>query len=71
VEILETKNAFNDSKEWQSMQKVIDKNESVAYMVTGPTNCGKSTLCSYLMNMMTSVTSEIYFMDIDCGQPNF
>ena len=53
----------------------IEMSGKDAFMMTGPANCGKSTLVKYLLNRMRSDASEagtqLYVLDVDCGQPTF
>jgi len=43
-----------------------------AFAVVGPSNCGKSTYINYLLNRLASKNIyEVFYLEADCGQPNF
>ena len=43
------------------------------FFITGPANCGKSTYANYLLSSLADKhpNQDVYFLDIDNGQPNF
>jgi len=47
----------------------IDLSTVEAYVVVGPQNSGKSTLCKYLANRLRSSDPKckLYMLDADCG----
>lgn len=41
-------------------------------VVIGGSNTGKSTFCNYILNKMANEgVYEAYYLEADCGQPNF
>lgn len=63
-------NMFKEDPTWKKPLNKLAGCESL--VVIGASNSGKSTFCSYILNKMANEgITEAYYLEADCGQPNF
>lgn len=62
------------NESWKESLEILIKSlgSQTQILINGVVNSGKSTFASCLINqILTKTTKEVYFMDLDPGQPNY
>jgi polynucleotide 5'-kinase involved in rRNA processing len=70
------KSIFKLNRSWkdsiQGIVQSVSDNKAEIILINGVQNAGKSTFASCLVNQLLSKSQkEVYFMDLDPGQPNY
>lgn len=62
---------FNPLPRWKQVSEKVKSFDNSVILVVGSKRSGKSTFCKYLTNFLLSETSNINYLELDPGQPEY